>query len=121
MYREKQASQLQAYIDKGPGPVCLHLGCGGERWRDFINIDMHAADPSRKDSSRSGCIADVFADMRDLGLPDNSIDEIFTAHTIDHFPRWEAVAMFRDWYRMLKSGGLLVIEAADFWRCVFWL
>jgi predicted SAM-dependent methyltransferase len=101
--------------------VKLHLGCGGERWRDFINVDMNPHSPDRADSSRSGCVADVFADMRNLGLPDNTIDEIFTVHTIDHFTRWEAVKMFRDWHRMLKPGGLLTIEVADFTRCVWWL
>jgi predicted SAM-dependent methyltransferase len=103
------------------GHVKLHLGCGGVRWRDFINVDMNAHDPERKDSSRNGCVADVFADMRQLGLSDNTIDEIFTSHTIDHFTRWEAARMFGDWYRMLKPNGLLTLEAADFRRCVLWL
>jgi hypothetical protein len=29
--------------------------------------------------------------------------------------------MLRDWHRMLKQGGVLVIEAADFRRIVLWL
>jgi predicted SAM-dependent methyltransferase len=102
-------------------PLALHLGCGGERWRDFINVDYYPVEPGVTDSSRSGCLADVFADMRKLGLPDESISEIFTSHTIDHFTRWEAIAMLKDWHRMLVPGGKLVIEAADFVRCVFWL
>lgn len=101
--------------------VKLHLGCGGMRWRDFINVDMYPYDDSVADSSRQGCIADVYADMRILGLPDNSVDEIFTSHTIDHFNRWVAVDMLKDWYRMLKPGGKVVIEVADFVRCILWL
>jgi len=101
--------------------VKLHLGCGGMRWRDFVNVDMNPHDAATADSSRNGCVADVFADMRELGLPDNSIDEIFTSHTIDHFTRWAAVDMFRDWYRMLKPSGIVVIEVADFFRCILWL
>jgi predicted SAM-dependent methyltransferase len=104
-----------------PSQVKLHLGCGGVRWLDFINIDLHPHDETKQDDSRDGCFADVFADMRNLGLPDESIDEIFTSHTIDHFTRWEAIDMLRDWFRMLKPGGLIVIEAADFNRCIFWL
>jgi predicted SAM-dependent methyltransferase len=113
---------LSAYIEGTKLPkVKLHLGCGGIRWRDFINVDLNPHDASMPDSSRDGCVADVLADMRALGLPDHSIDEIFTSHTIDHFTRWAAVDMFRDWHRMLKPNGLMVIEAADFVRCVLWL
>lgn len=101
--------------------VKLHLGCGGERWHDFINIDINPHNSDKPDSSRRGCVADIFADMRALGLPNDTIDEIFTSHTIDHFTRWDAIRMFRDWHRMLKPGALLTIEVADFMRCVLWL
>jgi predicted SAM-dependent methyltransferase len=101
--------------------VKLHLGCGGVRWLDFINVDLHPHDETKRDDSREGCIADTFADMRNLGLPEECVDEILTSHTIDHFTRWEAIDMLRDWYRMLKPGGIVVIEAADFNRCVLWL
>lgn len=116
------ARTLIKYVHGRHGdPVKLHLGCGGMRWKDFINVDLHPHDPDKMDSSRSGCIADAFADMRELGLPDASVDEMFTSHTIDHFTKWVALEMFRDWHRMLKPGGKLVIEVADFNRCVLWL
>lgn len=80
-------NRLKAYIDGYKlGIVKLHLGCGGIRWRDFINVDMYPAEAGTPDSSRIGCVADVFADMRKLGLANYSVDEIFTSHTIDHFP-----------------------------------
>jgi hypothetical protein len=119
---ETQRGGIAEYVDQLRGrPVKLHLGCGGMRWRDFVNVDFYPYDTSVSDSSRSGCVADVFADMRSLGLPNDSVDEIFTSHTVDHFTRWDAIDMFRDWHRMLKSGGVLMIEVADFWRCVLWL
>lgn len=117
-----QTTSLQKYITLHKTQrVCLHLGCGGVKWGTFINVDKYPYDIDVADSSRDGCVADVFADMRSLGLANGSVDEIFTSHTIDHFPRWEAIDMFTDWYRMLKTGGLLCIEAADFSRCVLWL
>ncbi|MCP4895417.1 MAG: methyltransferase domain-containing protein [bacterium] len=113
---------LREVVEKrGKGEVKLHLGCGGERWRDFINVDLFPHDPRMADSSRRGCIADVLGDLRDLGLPDESVDEIFTSHTFEHFTRWEGVAILADWFRMLKPGGRLHIETPDFWRCVLWL
>jgi predicted SAM-dependent methyltransferase len=99
----------------------LHLGCGGERWKDFINVDLFAYNETIADSSRSGCVADVVADMRHLGLPPESIDEIFTSHTLEHFPKWVAIEMLAEWYRMLKKNARLVIETPDFNRCVIWL
>ena len=104
-----------------PAKVKLHLGCGGTRWQDFINVDLHPHDSLKPDRSRDGCVADVLADMRALGLPDNSIDEIFTSHTIDHFTRWVAIDMFKDWYRTLKPVGVAIIGVADFIRCILWL
>ncbi len=109
------------YETQNPQKLMLHLGCGGVKWKDFLNIDLHPAMSNEKDSSRDGCVADYFADMRDLQLPDESIDDIFTSHTIDHFPRWTGISMLKDWHRMLKPNGRCIIEAADFWKCVFWL
>ena len=101
--------------------VKLHLGCGGMRWKDFINVDLYPEVDGIQDQSRSGCIADVFEDIRSLGLPPKSVDEIFCSHVVEHFVRWEASAMFHDWYRVLKIGGIMVIEMPSFWRCVAWL
>lgn len=114
-------SLVDYIVSNRVAPVRLHLGCGGMRWHDFINVDLNPAEPNEQDDSRNGCVADVFADMRQLGLPDNSVDEIFTAHTIDHFTRWEGIDMFSDWLRTLRPGGRAIMEAADFDRCILWL
>lgn len=115
-------TSLQDWVAAHPHvPLRLHLGCGNVRWRDFLNVDLYPHVPGRRDSSRGGCVADVFADMRHLDLPDASVDEIFTAHTIEHFVQWEAIDMLADWLRMLKPGGTVILETADFVRCIAWL
>lgn len=118
-----QTPSLSEHLRKrgGAAPIKLHLGCGGMRWRDFINVDLYPWDPSVSDSSRDGCAADVFCDIRHLGLDAETVDEVFTSHTIDHFTRWDGIDMLTDWHRVLKPNGVLVIEAADFWRCVLML
>jgi predicted SAM-dependent methyltransferase len=113
---------LEDYISKNNCKnIKLHLGCGGVKWKDFINVDLYAFDHKISDTSRSGCAADAFADIRDLKLVDNSIDEIFSSHVFEHFTRWQADDMLASWFRILKPGGLVVIETPDFWRCVLWL
>lgn len=114
--------ELSKYIElKQIENVRLHLGCGGVRWENFINVDFYPQDDFLPDSSRNGCLADVYADIRALGLPNCTVDEIFTSHTFEHFTKWEGIDMLRDWHRMLRQGGRLVIEMPDFWRCVIWL
>ncbi len=119
---ENRTSVLGAYIKENRlDPVKLHLACGGDRWQDFVNVDLYPESEGSTDTSRIGCVADVFADIRELGLPDNSVDEIFCSHALEHFPRWVGAELLADWLRMLKKGGRLHLETPDFWRSVLWL
>jgi predicted SAM-dependent methyltransferase len=102
-------------------PIKLHLGCGGIRWQDFINVDLYPAEEGVQDQSRSGCVADVFEDIRALGLPSGTVDEIYSSHVVEHFVRWEACEMLKGWHDILKPGGKLIIEMPSFWRCIAWL
>ncbi|HVT05003.1 MAG TPA: class I SAM-dependent methyltransferase [Thermoanaerobaculia bacterium] len=59
-------------------------------------------------------------------LPANSLGSIFAAHLVEHLPFSELVALFQESARLLRAGGLLMIEtpnaesmavgATDFWR-----
>lgn len=115
------SKDLNEYLLARGGDVKLHLGCGGMRWRDFVNVDLYDYDENVPDGSRSGCVADVFADVRNLGLPDDTVDEIFTSHTVEHFYRWECLDMIEDWFRILKPGGKLIVEMPDLIRCILWM
>lgn len=118
----KTCPSIQDYIEsKASTSLKLHLACGGMKWGDFLNVDLHPPDRTVPDSSREGCVADVYADITDLGLPDDSVDEMFCAHSLEHFTRWVGIRMLDDWHRMLKHGGVLHIETPDFWRSVLWL
>jgi len=80
----------------------LHLGCGEIILPDFINCDLF--NPK----------ADLKCDVAKLPFEDNSIDEIYASHIIEHFHYFETFDVLKEWCRVLKPGGKLKIETPDF-------
>jgi len=78
----------------------LHIGCGGKRLDGFINSDIVK-------TKASDIIMDV---TKKFPYPDNSIDEIFTAHMLEHLYKSEAILFLRECQRVLKPKGLLRID-----------
>lgn len=89
----------------GNSPVRLNLGCGKKLWEGFINIDFP--------SNWSGKKPDIEADLRNIPLPDDYADEAHAIHVIEHFYAWEAADVVREWLRIIKPGGKLVIECPN--------
>lgn len=87
-------------------PLRLNLGCGDKILPDYVNVDVAA--------SRGGRRPDVLCDLHEL-LPfaDGIADEILSVHVIEHFWRWEVEAVLREWVRVLRPGGKLVIECPN--------
>ena len=74
----------------------LNLGCGSKKIEGFIGVDIKNAD--------------VVADIRHLPFPDESVDEIMAVHVVEHFYVREILKVLRNWYEVLKPGGLMVLE-----------
>ncbi len=90
----------------GREPLKLNLGCGDKLLPGYMNIDVA---PSRR-----GARPDVLCDLRNLEtFPDASADEILAVHVIEHFWRWEVEDVLREWVRVLKPGGEMVIECPN--------
>lgn len=77
-------------------PIKLHVGCGLKHLEGYINIDVS---PEVK--------PDVVADICKLPFKDNSVDEIYTAHTLEHVP--DFTKAMRELHRVLRPGGRLKI------------
>ena len=82
----------------------LHLGCGKRFIPGFVHID--AVDYPH---------VDHVATIDNLNfLPDNSVDLIYNCHVLEHFKRKDVVRVLREWFRVIKPGGILRISVPDF-------
>lgn len=84
----------------------LNLGCGRMVLPGFFNVDIQA-------NPRAKRPLDLLADVRAVPLEDACAEEVHAYHVIEHFHRWETDAVIAEWKRLLKPGGLLVLELPD--------
>ena len=78
------------------GNIKLDIGCGNKTEKGFIGID------------RRDCGQEIVWDVREgIPLPDNSVDFIWSSHVLEHFDNDECKELFREIYRVLKSGGVI--------------
>jgi ubiquinone/menaquinone biosynthesis C-methylase UbiE len=80
----------------------LHLGSGSSHLKGYVNIDKHNTS------------ADRIMDACKLNYPDNSVDEIFTSHMVEHLTYSEFMDALREWRRVLNENGTLIIRCPNF-------
>lgn len=87
-------------------PLRLNLGCGDKILPDYINVDVV--------ESRKGQKPDVLCDLHHLAPFENdSVDEILSVHVVEHFWRWEVRDILKEWVRVLKPGGRMILECPN--------
>ena len=81
----------------------LHLGCGKRYLKGFIHVDI--ANYSHIDYESS---------VENLSFFENeTVDEIYTSHTLEYFSRTEVNSVLTEWWRVLKPSGKLFITVPD--------
>lgn len=80
----------------------LDMGSGEYRYKDFTTVDLYAKE------------ADIKADMGDLPMiADNSVEEIWASHCLEHIPPERVQPTLKEWIRILKPGGTAQIIVPD--------
>ena len=84
-------------------PLRVNIGAGHIPFDDYVNVDMREL-PG----------IDVVATVDDLPFEPGSVDEIFSSHTLEHFPQ-EVLRrqLLPYWESLLKPGGIITTIAPD--------
>jgi SAM-dependent methyltransferase len=117
--------------------TCLHLGNGtvylgstddknwinidivGKLAKDYpdlaehnkTTIDKYYKFPFRQNKDNN--VTDIIMDVRKLEFKDESVDEILCVNLIDHMKKEEFIETLKEWKRVLKNGGELIIDVDD--------
>jgi glycosyltransferase involved in cell wall biosynthesis len=109
LYRPGSARARTPIVTLPPGhPVRLHIGSNTERREGWVNVDVRPeAEP------------DIVARAHELPMfTDGTVDTVEACHLLEHLPLHEARLALREWARVLRAGGELLLELPDFDACV---
>ena len=82
----------------------LHIGCGEKFLEGYIHIDV---------TGYPHVNIITPAHMLNM-LTDNCVDEIYACHIFEHYGRHEHINALKEWYRVLKTNGIVRISVPDF-------
>ena len=95
--------KIRRLIHQFDGPLRLHLGCGKNRLPGFINMDLNSSHAT-----------DLTTDIKRLPFASGSTGRIECYHAFEHISFPQVGEYLREWLRVLRPGGELVLELPDF-------
>lgn len=81
--------------------IKLNLGGGGIDYPGYLSVDLY--------DKR----AHIKMDITKLDFDDNSVTEILASHVFEHLNPYHSTDILREWLRVLKPGGKIVMEMPD--------
>lgn len=96
----------------------LHIGCGARVMQGYFNIDaVHNPNAPRAPELLYEFEFNKERLANAIPLEDEVADEILSVHVFEHFYRWTCDAVVREFCRLLKPGGRLILELPDLIKC----
>jgi SAM-dependent methyltransferase len=111
----RQQQDLAKRFVNTAGPV-IDLGCGRGRMLELLKakgIESYGVDtfPPAVEACRKKSLkiieSDIFSHLAEL--EDSSVGGLFCSHLIEHLHPPEALRLLRESYRVLRSGGVLIL------------
>lgn len=120
--------------------IKLNLGCGDklyQREEGWVNVDVCFEEGVKtsqvvkvttdegfielEDDRKEYPLA-IFSDITNLKhiVEDSTVDEIHAYHVIEHFEVYKVNDILKEWLRMLKPGGKLILEQPDLIKACQW-
>lgn len=81
--------------------IKLNLGAGGIEYPGYLSVDLY--DPR----------AHIQMDITKLDFEDGTVEEILASHVFEHLNPYKSIDILKDWLRVLKPGGKLIMEMPD--------
>lgn len=78
--------------------IRLNLGAGGVDYSGHLSVDLY--------DKR----AHIHMDITKLDFDDNTVEEILASHVFEHLNPYHSIDILKNWLRVLKPGGKLVME-----------
>jgi SAM-dependent methyltransferase len=113
-------------LPEGGGATFLEVGCNWGRW--CVAAARRGYRPTGIDPSLKGILAArrvaeqlgvdaqyAVADARQLPFADASFDVVFSYSVFQHFSKADALASFDEVARVLKPGGVSLVQLANVW------
>lgn len=96
----------------------LHIGCGSRVIDGYFNIDaVHNPNAPRAPELLYTFEFDRDKLIHPIPLDDGVAEEILGVHVFEHFYRWTCDAVVAEFHRLLKPGGVLILELPDLIKC----
>lgn len=93
-----------AYPRNPDGKVYIHLGCGEIASPEFINVDSRVFPH----------IHHVHSVEKLPMFPADYADMVYASHILEHIEMNQVPCVLAEWYRVLKTGGILRLGVPDF-------